>query len=125
MMGKGEAGGGGGWGGAGVGLARVCDPCGVAGITLRVGAGAGSGAGRVVGVVRGGRVGARSGAWLGVGRGAMGTIRGSTCESDGVVLVSGTDDDAAPKSPSSISIGTSRGGEGGCRAGDGRKDWGV
>ena len=80
---------------------------------LMVGTTVGTGSGRGLGVSRlatcgGGTAGAGTGACSEAGSGFI-CIRASPCESDGVVRVSGAEDDATPSSRSSGSMGISRG----------------
>jgi hypothetical protein len=100
----------GGTAGVGIGMAKVWDPCGVAGITLKVGAGTAAGV-----TTAGAGSTMESGVGEGFGAdpasiGPTSTIRTSSFTSDGVVRVSGTDDDATAMSSSSM--GSMRGVEG-------------
>ena len=106
----------------GVGAAIFWDPCGVAGIKLNDGAAGEAGqlsaerreeekAARGAGAGAGARAGVGIDWWADPDAeiGSAASIRTSVLMSDGVVRVSGTDDDPAPKSPSSSSMGKWRG----------------
>lgn len=109
-MGKGSA-------GVGLAMATSRDPCGVAGITWKVGAGTTVGVGGGTAAARrigGARSGARAptGEWADPVGMATSAIRMSVSTSEGVVLVSCTEDDPTATSSSSSSMGSSSGVEG-------------